>query len=193
MTKISLLGVGLVLVFFAARALHGAQAIAPPPAPSPIPRLSAEPVTDEPERPAVPGPREVRTAEPVASHPETTLEREIRITADESTEARDLRHEVQLASIHTRAPELPAELAAQLLSVTDEVAVHNRKLRASFMRGEMSEDDYLDARRAVLRDGFLKSRDLLTKEQFARVYQWDSDTDPFDPDGAVAQGSARHD
>jgi hypothetical protein len=82
---------------------------------------------------------------------------------------------------------LPAATTDKLVSIADHVAEQTRNLRESFLLDELTEDDYLDNRRAAIREGFYAARAVLTKEQFARVFQWSNDADPFDPEGSTAR------
>jgi hypothetical protein len=190
-TRYAVLGVTIAGTFLVGRTLHGWSGRSRP-------VLAADPARGSiatgdvalgrgplghPTPPVVAAPRPARDAPP------DEREQVVRATAIEAEDARVLRREAQVKAIREHAPDLPGALVDQLVAIGDRLSEQGRGARASFVLGEVSEEDYIAVRQQTLVDAVEAARGVLTRDQFERVYQWKYDADPYDPDGSLQAAS----
>ena len=115
--------------------------------------------------------------------PPVALRREVEATIAEPADARELRHADEIAIMKRRDPTVSAQTMQAVLTTIDGVTAGNRRVRASFMLGEISEDDYTAEIQQDWRDGYTALTALMPAEQFKVVFQWNPTLDSFDPAG----------
>jgi hypothetical protein len=83
------------------------------------------------------------------------------------------------------APLMSSMTRVRVLAVTDRLEDENRQLRAHFLLGAVSEEQYFAGLRQHQREAFASLKQGMPVEQFKAVFRWDPDHDPFDPEGAL--------
>lgn len=116
-------------------------------------------------------------------------EHEARILAAvrEPDDAIELRHETQLGDLRQRGISLGHDALDHYLRVTDAMVQRGRLDRARFVLGELTEQEYLDARIATTNGAFAAYQQGISKDDFRRLFQWLPDKGPFDAEGSLAK------
>jgi hypothetical protein len=108
-------------------------------------------------------------------------------TVREPDDAKDLRHETQLADLRKRGISLGHDALDHYLRVTDWMVQEGRLDRVRYLLGELSEQDYLDARAAAVRQAFTAYQQKIGGDDFRRLFGWQPHKDPFDATGSTAK------
>lgn len=181
---------GVVVAFTAGRTLHGNHtAVSTGGAGSDHGGATRDAAVPAPVRPVLAllhGLTASRSAAPATGD----RERRIMATLHDTPEMRDLRHELQRRAILRAAPALASDAIDQMVDVNDSFTDERRAARAAFVLGDLGEHEYIEAIKESTRDSAAQMKQLLGRDAFEAAFHWHYDSDPFDPEGAIAVADA---
>jgi hypothetical protein len=177
---------GVVIAFHAGRVLHGNHLAAPTGRAASATHDAAAPAPARPVLALLHGFTASRLAAPATDD----RERRIVATKHDTPEMRDLRHELQRQAILRAAPALASDAIDQMVDVNDRFTDERRAARAAFVLGDLGEREYIEAIKESTRDSAAQMKQLLDRDGFEAAFHWRYDSDPFDPEGAIAQAEA---
>ncbi|HTP27362.1 MAG TPA: hypothetical protein VMK12_17135, partial [Anaeromyxobacteraceae bacterium] len=113
------------------------------------------------------------------------LREKVLASRNESAAHRDARRAVLAREIHRLSPSLSSEKQNFMRDLSDRNDAEFRRLRAAFMLGQFSEDEYMDQLKTLVHRGLDEAKAFLTREEYA-VLEGSPDHDPFEPHGRAA-------
>jgi hypothetical protein len=180
-----LFGIALVIAFVAGRSIHNRQTRAARSGAMTSGEAEADSELENRRRVANRRLKELMSRLAAAPPSSGGLEREVLATVADPPEAVDLRHESQSRWLLNNDSTLSSITLQRILGITDAQVQQDRRVRAGFMLGQLSEDEYMDALKKHQREAFFEYQKGLTPENFEKVFHWKPNFDPYDPEGAA--------
>jgi hypothetical protein len=131
------------------------------------------------------------TFEELQQRAQSQLGREAANTVHEPDAHREARRRYLSHEIDRIYPSLPRAKRDQMLALNDRNEAEFRQVRARFMLGNLTEDEYIDELKDMVRRGVEDTKSFLTREEFIAL-EGNPDHDPFDPSAHSVPGGPQY-